>query len=490
MSKPWLNDILTGASFPDLKKAIGAKGIRELLKKVKPGDSIYEPANEKKKELEKQYRGDFRASIISHGVAVAAGNNNSCADKKQYAAVATKQQQRTNRATKKVKLPSYKRRRVVKGKRPKAKGVAPLVNRRGKQPRHPSLTNAKVGGLNTQTPAQYRLDTVTPRKLDGKSNFQNFVAGQAGFKGKVIDKAITITHDGTPQYGDDEINQANQDNLSANLANTPPTLDFPSKVSPGTTIDSNKLARKQPGQIQDKGDTVGNILKLGVIGVAVTALLFLIRDIIGMVTFIINVASLTSTVTNIAQTFLAIFDSLASLMGLGDGISKPISETFDGILNNVFGKEKVDYVKYNLARINTVFTAGANVLNRVRSTSAALAQGIEENAQNTSKIGNALRRCGTVDEKLAVMDEKIAVNIDKSQAKILNEKLAKVGNVSSELSSIAGDMKSAKDELTQLDKDKAEKEKEAKEKTSTTAKADAAATGTPVSIPTLSGGGV
>ncbi len=490
MSKPWLNGILTGASFPDLKKAFAAKGVRELLKKVKPGDSIYEPANEKKKELEKQYRGDFRASIMSHGVAVAAGNNNSCADKKQFAAVATKQQENTNRNTKKVKLPSYKRRRVVKRKRPKPRGVAPLVNRRGKQPRHPSLTNAKVGGLNTQTPTQYRLDTVKPRNLDGKSNFQNFVAGQAGFKGKVIDKAITITHDGTPQYGDDEINQANQDNLSANLANTPPTLDFPSKVSTGTTIDSNKLARKQPGQIQDKGDTVGSIIKLGAIGVAVTALLFLIRDIIGMVTFIINVSTLTSTVTNVAQSFLAIFDSLASLMGLGEGISKPISETFDGILNNVFGKEKVEYVKYNFARINAVFTAGANVLNKVRGTSAALAQGIEENAQNTSKIGNALRRCGAVDEKLAAMDEKIAVNIDKSQAKILNEKLAKVSNVSSELSGIAGDMKTAKDELAQIDKDKAEKEKEAKEKTSTAGKADAAATGTPVPIPNLSGGGV
>ena len=100
------------------------------------------------------------------------------------------------------------------------------------------------------------------------------------------------------------------------------------------------------------------------IGVAVTALLFLIRDILGMVTFIINIASLTSTVTNISQSFLSIFDGIGSLMGLGEGLTKPISETFDGILNNVFGKEKVEYVKYNFARINTVFTAGANEIGR------------------------------------------------------------------------------------------------------------------------------
>jgi hypothetical protein len=337
---------------------------------------------------------------------------------------------------------------------------------------------------------QYRVETVTPRKLDGKTNFKNFVAGQAGFKGKTIDKSLTITQDGTPQYGDDEINQANQDNLSANLATTPPTLDFPSKVSPGATVDANKIVRAQPGQMQDKGDTVGNILKLGAIGVAITALLFLIRDILGMVTFVINIASLTSTVTNIAQSFLAIFDSIASLMGLGDGISKPISETFDGILNNVFGKEKVDYVKYNFARINTVFTAGANVLSKVRSTSTALAEGIEIGDQNVSKIGNALRRCGVVDEKLTKMDEEIAVRIDKSQIKILNEKLAKVSNVSSNLSGITDDLKTAKAELTEIDRAKAEKEKEEKEKNSATAKAEAAATGKPVEIPTLSSGGI
>jgi hypothetical protein len=490
MTKEWLNGILTGASFPDLKKAKAAKGLEVLLKKIKPGQSIYKPANDEKKKLEKQYRGDFRAAINSHGVAVAAGNKNSCTDKKQFAAAATDQQTWANKNTKRITLPSYGARRVAPKKMPKNRGLSPVANASGKQPAHPSIARAKFGRLNSQNLSEYRVETVKPQKLDVKDNFRNFVAGQAGFKGKEIDKSITISHDGTPLYGDDELNHANQDNVSANLATTPPTLDFPAKVGKGATVDANKLVRAQPGQIQGKGDTLGNIAKLGAIGVAVTAILFLIRDIIGVVGFIINVASLTSTVTNIAQSFLAIFDSVSSLMGLGDGISKPISDTFDGILNNIFGKEKVDYVKYNFARINAVFTAGSNILGKVRSTSVALAAGIETDAQNTSKIGNALRRAGVVDEKLAAMDEKIAVNVDKSQLKILNEKLAKASNVSSELSGIAGDVKTAKDELTQLDKDKAEKEKAEKEAKTEAGKADAAATGKPVEIPNLSGGGV
>ncbi|NJR31631.1 MAG: hypothetical protein HC778_00570 [Chamaesiphon sp. CSU_1_12] len=450
MSKEWLEGILSGASFPNLDKAVAAKGLKELLSKIKPGESIYEPVNEKKAELEKQYRGDFRAAILSHGaggcgggirIAVPIRNNLPLLRK-------TNNNGRT-RTLRKSCYPATGARRVAPKKLPKNRGVSPVANAAGRQPATPSIGRTKVGGLNTQTLGEYKVETVTPRKLDGKGNFRNFAAGQAGFKGKSIDKSVSITHDGTPQYGDDQINQANQDNLSANLATTPPTLDFPSRVSAGATIDANKIKRAQPGQTQDKGDTVGNILKLGAIGAALTALLFLIRDIIGVVSFVINIASLTSTVTNIAQSFLAIFDGIASLMGLGDGISKPISETFDGILNNVFGKEKVDYVKYNFARINTVFTAGANVFSKIRSTSAALAEGIEENAQNNSKIGNALRRCGVVDERLAKMDEEISVRIDKSQLKILNDKLAKVSNVSSNLSGIADDLKTAKTELAE-----------------------------------------
>jgi hypothetical protein len=490
MYKEWLNGILTGASFPDLEKAKAAKGLETLLKKIKPGQSIYEPANKEKKKLEQQYRGDFKAAIASHGVAIAAGNKNSCADKKQFASASADQQTWANKNTKQIILPSYGARRVAPKQMPRNRGLSPIANASGRQPAHPSIARAKVGGLNTQNSTEYRLETIQPQKLDGKDNFRNFVAGQAGFKGKAIDKSITISHDGTPHYGDDEINHANQDNLSANLATTPPTLDFPAKVSAGAKVDANKLVRTQPGQIQDKGDTIGNLAKLGAIGVAVTAILFLIRDIIGVVGLIINISTLTATVTNISQSFLAIFDSLASLMGLGDGISKPIGDTFDGILNNVFGKEKVEYVKYNFARINAVFTAGANVLGKVRSTSAALAEGIETDAQNTSKIGNALRRAGVVDEKLALMDEKIAVNVDKSQLKILNDKLSKVSNVSSELSGIAGDIKTAKDELKQLEKDKAEKDKTDKEAKTAVGKADAEATGKPVVIPNLTGGGV
>jgi hypothetical protein len=489
MKKEWLNGILTGASFPDEQKAAAAKGLKDLLSKVKPGQSIFEPANEEKARLEKQYRGDFRAAVMSHGVAVAAGNSNSCADKKQFGAAAIDQQLYTNKNTKRIELPSYGARRVAPKKMPRSRGLSPVANGAGKQPAHPSIARAKLGG-NTQTPADYRLETITPQKLDGKVNFKNYVRSQAGYKGKAIDRSVSITHDGTPHYGDDEINQANQDNLSANLANTPPTLDIPATVSPGATIDANKLERKQPGQTQDKGNSMANIAILGAIGLAVTAILFLIRDILGMAAFVVNIASLTSTVTNIAQSFLAIFDSIGSLMGLGEGLTQPISDTFDGILNNIFGKEKVEYVKYNFARINAVFTAGANVLGKVRSTSVALAAGIETDAQNTSKIGNALRRAGVVDEKLALMDEKIAVNVDKSQLKILNEKLAKVTNVSSELSGAASDIKTAKDELKSIDEQKAEKLKAEKEKTSEVGKAEEAATGKPVALPTLNSGGV
>ena len=480
-----LFDQWSGKDFPDLKKALLGKSLEKLLLKIKPGESIFEPANNEKKKQEKQYRGNFIAAVRSHGVAVEAGNSNSCLDKKQLGAAATTQQNWGSKNTKKVALPSYGKRKVTKPL-PKRRGVAPVRNSRGLQPKHPSLSRANLGGLNTQNQSEYRVETIKPAPLDGANNFRNFVRSQAGYPGKAIDRAMGITHDGTPMYGDDYINRASQDNLSANLANTPPTLDIPKKVASGATIDAKRLTRKQPGQHQDRGDAVGNIIKLGVIGAAVTAILFLLRDIIGVASFVINVSTVVSTVTNVAQSFIAIFDNIASLLGLSDGLSKPIGDTFEGILNSIFGKEKVEYVKYNFARINTVISAASNLYNRVRSTSRALAEGIEEGAQNTSKIGNALRRAGVVDDKLTVMDEKIAVNVDKSQAKILNEKLTKVNNVSTELAGMSADVKSGKDELKQLAADKIQKEKDEKEKLSESAKANKEATGKPIDVPNLS----
>jgi hypothetical protein len=478
-----------GADFPDLKKALLGKSLEKLLTEIPKGESIFEPANKEKKRLEQQHRGNFIAMVRSQAVAVAAGNSNSCLDKKQFGAAAAQQQTYAAKVTKKATLPSYGQRRVTK-KLPKRRGVAPVRNAAGKQPAAPSISRAAFGGLNSQTASEYKVATVKPQQLDGKRNFTNYVRSQAGYPGKSIDRAIGYTHDGTPQYGDDEINQANQDNVSANLANTPPTLDIPKTVAPGATIDANKIERKQPAQTQPKGDSAGNILVLGAVAVGVTAILFLLRDIIGVASFVINVSTVVSTVTNLAQSFVAIFDNIAALLGLSEGLSKPINETFDSILNNVFGKEKVDYVKYNFARINAVFTAASNVYGRIRSTSRALADGIEEGANNTSRIGNALRRAGVLDDKLTKMDEQIAINVDKSQLKTLNNKLSKVSNVNSELQGITSDVKSSSDELKQLDKDRTEKLKEEAEKKAETDKKEEAVTGKPIEIPNISSRGV
>ena len=165
MTKEWLDGILSGASFPDLKKAVAAKGIKALLGKVKPGESIYDPVNEKKKELEKQYRGDFRAAVASHGIAIKAGNSNSCGDKKQFASAATDQQNWANQNTRRIILPSYGARKVTPKKMPRSRGLSPVATRNNEQPQHPSIARAKFGGLNAQAPIEYKLETIKPQKL-------------------------------------------------------------------------------------------------------------------------------------------------------------------------------------------------------------------------------------------------------------------------------------------------------------------------------------
>ena len=177
-----------------------------------------------------------------------------------------------------------------------------------------------------------------------------------------------------------------------------------------------------------------------------------------------QIQTLVSTVTNISSSFLAIFNNISALFGLGKDVSKPIEETFDAMFNNAFGKENVDYVKFQLAKVNSIFTAGSNILKSLTSASNTLGNAVETNANNTSKIGNALKAAGVLDEKMKWMDEQIQVKIEgMGKLTELNNSLNTVESVSTNLQSITKDLLTSKQELDKLDKDYEEKKKQSSE---------------------------
>jgi hypothetical protein len=174
------------------------------------------------------------------------------------------------------------------------------------------------------------------------------------------------------------------------------------------------------------------------------------------VELILQVSSVTSTITNVAGSFVAILNNMGSLFGLGEGLIDPISETFDSMLNNTMGKEKVDYMKYQFAKISSGFVAGQNILNKVTGLNNTVGKVTETNANNTSKIGNAMKAMGMIGGDVPWMNEdnKVQAGVGK-----VGEAIDKISGLSNNLAEISSDVKTQIQEQTNLDKQYKEREK-------------------------------
>jgi hypothetical protein len=224
-------------------------------------------------------------------------------------------------------------------------------------------------------------------------------------------------------------------------------------------MSSAGLQQQPRANVVPKSDTVGNMAVLGGIAAAVTAILFLFQYVLMFVQLILQISSVTSTITNIAGSFVAILNNMGSLFGLGEGVVEPLSKTMDSMLNNVFGQEKVEYVKYQFAKVSSAFVAGQNLINKVSGAANSLGKVAENNANNTSKIGNALRAMQMMASGEGWMNEDNKVNSGVGK---VGSKLESITGLSSSLGEITSDVKSAKEAQESLDKEQKSKEAEHK----------------------------
>jgi hypothetical protein len=457
-------DIPSGSEFPNLKKANLLKKLEDLVNGLMKGDKeFFKLAQDKKVELRKQREIDLKSFWISQKNAINRGNQNSCDSRHNFAQIANNQ----NIKIKPISIPnSTKKSAVGKGKTktilPSARSAAPTIGGR----RSPSLARAKLNQTTSKAvstrshfiePIETSLNTAKAQR-----NMQQFIKAQSGERGTSIgDRAIVFSANGTPHYGDSYLDKNVSENLSANQATSNiPLSQIPSKIEKGKPISTNPLQQQPRANVAPKSDSVGNMLLLGGIAAAVTAVLFLFQHILIFVELILQISSVTSTITNIAGSFVAILNNLGSLFGLGEGVLDPLSTTMDSILNNTFGRQKVDYVKYQFAKISSAFVAGSNIINQVAGMKNSIGKVTEDNANNTSKIGNAMKSMGILKISENWMNEKnkVSVGIDSLAGKLEN-----ISGLAGSLTTITSDIKTAKDSLADLDKEYAAKEKEIKQ---------------------------
>jgi hypothetical protein len=440
------------SNFPDLEAAEAAVSLETLITPGRPAAKI---AAEEQDKQEKQLGTDFCSFGLSLKTSTERGGENACADKHQYEKIddqlgAWQAKNAPNDLTRQPTRPY-----TAAPKLPKPVAIAPGA------PKARSLSQTKINyGAISQKPGVYYVPTIKPAIDKDRQDRQaeNFIKAQAGQRGVAVgDAAVVLGANGQPYPGSSYLDRADRYNQSANLASsTPPVVEAPTAIK-AKSIGSTKKAGAEAGQIAPQSNTAGNIMALlGIAGV-ITAIMFALQYVISTVTFIFNMQSLLTTCNNIAASFSALFNTIGSLLGLTEDISKPLDDTIGGILNSVFGKEKVDYVKYQWSKVSSALSAAGNVINNLRGVSSALGNAVEVGANNTGKIGNALRAMGFFDRSIGAFEEKVSAKQSTSKLTSVNNSLQTAQSVSTSLTQAVGDIKSGQEEQAALDKDFEEK---------------------------------
>jgi hypothetical protein len=455
-------DIPAGSQFPDMRKNALNKQLEDIVKGLIDEDQeVFQLAQDKKVALYKQREIDMQSFWMSQAGAMERGNTNACDYKNLLDRVRVNQGDKVEP----IVLPSPKMRKPYGKKKeqtklPKTRSSGPSL---GNRSRPPSLKNLPVNQLLPPAidPNSHTVDTISPDNYADKAkrNMSQFAKAQAGNRGTSIgDRAVVFTANGTPMYGDSYLDKNAQENFAANQATSNlPLTQIPKKIQTNQAMSAAGLQSQPRANVTPKGDTTANLIILGSIAAAVTAVLFFFQHILIFVELILQISSVTSTITNIAGSFVAILNNTGSMFGLGEGLIDPISQTFDSVLNNVFGKEKIDYVKYQFAKIASGFVAGQNILNKVSGINNTVGKVTEKNANNTSIIGNAMKAMGMIGGEVPWMNENNKVNAGVGK---LGVALDTISGLSNSLAEITTDVKTQVQAQAALDKEYAERIKD------------------------------
>lgn len=174
--------------------------------------------------------------------------------------------------------------------------------------------------------------------------------------------------------------------------------------------------------------------------------------------------TLGDVVTNSVQTFAPMF-----------GVDKELAETFDfnevlgnavnTTMENALGKETWNGTKTTFTKLNRIVTTASNIIWTVRSISDSAREVAEWTAENTGKIGNALKRFRVVGENAySWMPERVtAQGRWARQVQRYRDGVGSIDDAASSLSGAVSEVRSGAEEIAELKEQKEAFEKAIKE---------------------------
>lgn len=148
-----------------------------------------------------------------------------------------------------------------------------------------------------------------------------------------------------------------------------------------------------------------------------------------------------------------------SLFGVKDEKDAPIDvnevlgNAFEDVVKSVLGEELYTTTTKNWAKLSAVWSAAANITSTIRSITDSTREVLEWTAENTGKIGNALKTFRVVGEDAYKwMPEKVqAQGKWASKVRRVQEGLETLDDASSSLTGVLSEVKSIQDEFNEAD---------------------------------------
>lgn len=148
---------------------------------------------------------------------------------------------------------------------------------------------------------------------------------------------------------------------------------------------------------------LGNQIKGGLSGKLVDGFKWLQLDrALSILTFAATVQNHVMLSNNIGTTLLSAFSNILTLIGLKDDqgqaydVASVINSSIESFVKSIVGAENYTTISEAWAKANRIYQATTNILNSFQNISSTILSAMEVIGGNNSKIGNALKKAGTV----------------------------------------------------------------------------------------------
>jgi hypothetical protein len=389
--KRYLQDITGRAELPDLNKLLESQGLLGLLP-----DSVKEYAEELATADEKGVH-----SYLCHIDKLP--KNQDCDTSK---ALAAREKNRYVGVVQFSNEPPYQL-YVINGlleKVPSNKKAIAITGDRFKTTRKARTSNMGSAVIGQGKKANKPVGTLYLRGVndDRKRDTTNFEKAVEGEKGQSIGtRAVLFNHDGSVTLGANNIRdnavaiERSADIASENVSNG----SIPKKRVRARDYSTKFHPNKK--KIAGTDDVAAGIAALGGVTAmtAIVAMLTPMHFITSAITFLTSITTMFTNVNNVVNTFLTISDALLGLLGIKNS-SKGLKTFLGEMVDNAFGKERVQNAKNLFAKCINSTAVATKLLEKVQSMRQGTNNKVDELALQLGTVNNSLGAAGLIPPEL------------------------------------------------------------------------------------------